>query len=755
MMSPWWFKKQMLSYLPLLLLIIFVLLAGTFLTLTQQSKKDIVRANGVFAEHVQQVVDFNLKSVENQLLHSALQNDTIKSYFHEKELGEGYFHKYETLKELDKIKVSNPLIDSLYLYRTQDESVLSDTMYLSLEQHGEKAFISNWLKENEYDYKWSDTRTYRGKYADQTGQVVSLVSNYPPPLGQTGLIVVNVRVSELKQLVDSMNAAADISSAHLIGTNGEELFAPSGGEKVEILHRYVSDYTGWEIQTGIRDRSLYSFSSGLFSLMLGIAVILLILGIAWIIYTSRSQYKPIHTIMQRIVYFRSAKHPIFQQQPQQTKDELKFIEEAFQQLTTQVLEYEKEQEEGLTFKRRHTFRELTAGNMIWNREEWDKEAVKLKVDAGYEEIAVAIAEVDHHADFSSKYSTRDQYLFQFVLNSVLREMAEQQQAKAWAEWLEGHRMTILLFHKRSTDEAHAEKPIASGLEHKSAAILAELSAWVKKNLDFTISIGVSRTITDTEQLYLIHSEAQEALNDKFINGSGRVIEYKELNVESHREVYKLMPKIRSFTHAYRIGEERWKDELQLLFQDLAVGGFAKNDVYYLINHIIHMLRREMMELSEEVQTLWSNEMYPALERILGGMETIEETRQRLAELFSEMDERLVEHRESRKHYNRMQEVRHYIEQHYANPELSLNALEERFGISGKYMSALFRDEIGDKFVDYLTKLRVGHAEKQLMETNETVQQIAVQVGYTNPMTFIRSFKKHYGMTPGDYRKQQH
>lgn len=758
-MSRWWFKKQMLSYLPLLLLIIFVLLGATLLSIVQQSKQDVVRANGVFAEHVQQVVDFNLKAVETQVLNAALQNEKLATYFYEKELGERYFYKYEVSKELDKIKLSLPLIESIYLYHTADETVLSDAMSLPLDRHSDQAFIRSWLERSDQDHKWSSARSLRSNYSEQAGDVVSLVSAYPPPRGEIGLIVVNVKVSKLQQLVAEMNQAADISSARLIGSNGQDIFNPSLSGEMEELHHIVSGYTGWTIATGIQDGSVYTITSGLFTVMLGISLVLLILGITWIIYTARSQYKPIHTIIQRIVYFRSAQHEIFQPQlqSQPTKDELKYIEEAFQHLTKQVLEYEREQEESLMFKRRHKLRELIAGTEIWNRDEWKKAAAKLKVSRFSKQLSIGIVEIDHYADYTNRYATRDQYLFQFVMNSVSKEIAGQHAVNIWAEWLEGSRMTILLLDTSGAEQLTEENSLNRDereLRERGLVIAAQLSDWVRSNLDFTISIGLSSVISDPEQLYLIHAEAQEALNDKFIQGSGRVITYEELQVASQREVYRLIPKIRSLTHAYRIGEERWREELHQLFQELTAGGFAKSDVYYLINHITHMLRREFMEFSEEGQSLWNHDLYPALERMLRGMETIEETRHQLTALFIEMDGRLAEYRDSRKHHSRMREVRQYIEQHYVNPDLSLSMLEEQFGISGKYMSALFREEIGDKFVDFLAKIRLGHAERLLLETNEEIQQIAIQVGYTNPMTFIRSFKKHYGMTPGDYRKQE-
>ncbi|MFD1955521.1 helix-turn-helix domain-containing protein [Paenibacillus thailandensis] len=98
------------------------------------------------------------------------------------------------------------------------------------------------------------------------------------------------------------------------------------------------------------------------------------------------------------------------------------------------------------------------------------------------------------------------------------------------------------------------------------------------------------------------------------------------------------------------------------------------------------------------------------------------------------------------------EMRAYIEEHFADPDLSLKHLSDRFDISGKYASYLFKEEFDMKFVDFLVQLRMKRAERLLAETDETVQNIALQVGYANSISFGRMFKRVVGVTPGDYRK---
>lgn len=94
------------------------------------------------------------------------------------------------------------------------------------------------------------------------------------------------------------------------------------------------------------------------------------------------------------------------------------------------------------------------------------------------------------------------------------------------------------------------------------------------------------------------------------------------------------------------------------------------------------------------------------------------------------------------------EVKHYIEEHYANPDLSLNHLSERFQISAKYASYLFKEEFNMKFVDFLAELRLMKAKELLETTSESIQDIALQIGYANSITFGRVFKRITGMTPG-------
>jgi len=97
-------------------------------------------------------------------------------------------------------------------------------------------------------------------------------------------------------------------------------------------------------------------------------------------------------------------------------------------------------------------------------------------------------------------------------------------------------------------------------------------------------------------------------------------------------------------------------------------------------------------------------------------------------------------------------ISQYIELHYME-DLYLDHMAEVFGTTPKYFSNYFKKTFGVTFVDYLSKVRLAHARELLRNTTLTVAEVGERVGYLNASTFATTFKKYYGISPSDFRKQ--
>ena len=97
-------------------------------------------------------------------------------------------------------------------------------------------------------------------------------------------------------------------------------------------------------------------------------------------------------------------------------------------------------------------------------------------------------------------------------------------------------------------------------------------------------------------------------------------------------------------------------------------------------------------------------------------------------------------------------ISQYIELHYME-DLYLDHMAEVFNTTPKYFSNYFKKTFGVTFVDYLSKVRLSHARELLRNTTLSVAEVGERVGYLNASTFATTFKKYYGISPSDFRKQ--
>ncbi len=94
----------------------------------------------------------------------------------------------------------------------------------------------------------------------------------------------------------------------------------------------------------------------------------------------------------------------------------------------------------------------------------------------------------------------------------------------------------------------------------------------------------------------------------------------------------------------------------------------------------------------------------------------------------------------------------YIDEHYADPELSVRAIASHVGVSGDYLSRQFRQVLGIAAQEYLKRYRFARA-MALLQTEQPVGDVASQVGFRSLCHFSREFKKEMGVTPSQYRSQ--
>jgi len=91
-----------------------------------------------------------------------------------------------------------------------------------------------------------------------------------------------------------------------------------------------------------------------------------------------------------------------------------------------------------------------------------------------------------------------------------------------------------------------------------------------------------------------------------------------------------------------------------------------------------------------------------------------------------------------------------IAESYDQP-LKIPELAAQCGWSPDHFTRMFTKVTGQPVISYLRRVRMGHAAVLLMNTSQTIEDIAEQVGYANARSFRRAFQKVFGLSPWEYR----
>lgn len=97
----------------------------------------------------------------------------------------------------------------------------------------------------------------------------------------------------------------------------------------------------------------------------------------------------------------------------------------------------------------------------------------------------------------------------------------------------------------------------------------------------------------------------------------------------------------------------------------------------------------------------------------------------------------------------------HIRKHISDPEkLRVDYLAAQFHLSVNYVGEYFRKFTGESLQHYITQYKIRLVQQRLAHSTLTISQIAGELGFTDESHLSRQFRKHSGMSPVEYRKQQ-
>ncbi len=301
----------------------------------------------------------------------------------------------------------------------------------------------------------------------------------------------------------------------------------------------------------------------------------------------------------------------------------------------------------------------------------------------------------------------------------------------------------LILNPHEEDQIHA---LCSCMATESTSILQDHAS--------RLAIGIGDIVTTPDDLHRSYDTAQQAI---FARNNAREIQIlSSSDVEQRKResllLYFPVEKEQQLITAVIAGQ---RDQVQDLLHDLIAQNNLEHSNYQklmtLYNHFLQTAGKILAQAPVQDTGTSKSSLLQTFRATKP--ETIHGLNERVREVFGQLLN-LYYRRQSSQADALTRKLFRYLERHYKNPNISLDSLAEVFSLNPSYLSRYFKEQSGMNYVEYLALLRVKNAKNLLVAyPGQKIQEIGLKVGFSGKESFIRTFKRFEGVTPGTYRKR--
>lgn len=245
------------------------------------------------------------------------------------------------------------------------------------------------------------------------------------------------------------------------------------------------------------------------------------------------------------------------------------------------------------------------------------------------------------------------------------------------------------------------------------------------------SVGIVITDNRDRSLYRLYEEADIASKGRFIDQEHNVFQYRKNDAECLSLVQRLSAYLVSHN------DEAFQSDLKDMPRLFRASDFGIDNCVFVWNALLPLLKhRDQMGL-EAMDPYLLMETYTGIdqmcETLAGAVSPHEESittgNENFMQLLGEVNARFTE-------------------------ELSLRQLASKFYVGFAYSCVLFKKTTGMTFSEYVKTLRMKRAAELLAEPGTNVKNICSAVGFNDYFYFNKVFKKHFGISASQYKKQR-
>lgn len=509
------------------------------------------------------------------------------------------------------------------------------------------------------------------------------------------------------------------------------------GEQTLISY-LTSPYNQWKYLFSVPVSDWRRDSKGVSIIITMITLVYVLLALLFAFLVSKGIYHPIQKLVS-IIQASSMSSSATAAAPVQ--NEYEFIGNAYNSVIDRNKNMERILKNIQPLIKEKLFINLIMGR-IENKQEINERLEFLGIDFTPANFMVIAMQIDGYGKFRDNCNEQERNLYIHRLLTLVESIICRREKGVCVE-LESDKIAAIINFNANINLIQAKE--------NSLKIAMEIKDEVAKEFPFTVTLGMGRIYKNITDVNLSYQEAVEALLYKLYQGTNEIIDIDEIEAQPEELYYYDSEKERLLINHLKVGQ---RQEVDLLIEELFLE-ISENRTTS-IKYVQQMFTRLISSIIELIinMGLTVDEVFGPGYNLYDEFEP-NETIPEIKNWFSEICHKVIdciERVHSKKCRHNIEKMLEYINDNLSR-DISINDLAEWIGFSTAYVSKLFKEHVGRNYLDYLNWSRIEKAKQLLKSTRLPVREIGFKVGFNTIQTFMRTFKKYEGITPGQYREK--
>lgn len=751
-----------------LYILLVPLLVGMFLFAQYEAlfEEQIQRSNVALLTQVQESIDGHLSTVK-RLRNQIAFNQRLQPFFsHEGPLDNTQQYAItQILVDFRTYSLFSSFSEDFYIVFNNGNFALSSTSFYALDElykvyhTGEGMTYATWraLMRQQYTGEFIQIPRLRldGAYETATALVHSLPILYTGE--QPSTLVVFIDDAKLKGIIDTM-VWSDAAVGYILDSN-DDILLSTGGEmppvslpydamrdSYGIVHQpdHAEPYTLSYIASKESDwKYVFLTPSSIYmeklsyirNLMIaGCAIYMLVGGVVAYLLTLRN-YKPFRRLMQSLSVHEPTPHETRINEYRQIHSTVANAYSENQSITSKLRDQQRALCGNFLLK-------LLRGRAYYAAEDIEQNLASFDIAFKSDRFAVLLFYVGGFELLLGDYAGDEDEAFRlvpYVVDNVVQKYAHGR-CRAYVTVADEMLACLVNF------AGHASDADSQTLR----TIAVETQGLLSREFEVELTATISGIHTGLANIAVCYKEALETMEYKMLTGDQGTMEYSAIeNLESvfrfpFDTEYKLINAMRAGDYGVA------GDILDKVFDvNLKTHKPSLQFINCLMFNVVGVLLKGLGEIQADGGEEYMQMLLPAV--FFEKCQTIEEMRRYLQSVLEGIC--IVA---AGQHKGKNVELRDALEAHIeancGDVSLSVNQLAERFHMNPTYLSRFFKEQTGTGLLEHINKTRIKHAKPLLTGGDDSIRAISTRCGFESSNTFIRTFKKYEGITPGEYRK---